>query len=583
MMNVLAQNPLVAECRKLRPFIYRDEPIEQPSTPAGHVRFLKGTIATRGARMGLCLTRLTALAEIAAAYLGYVVVIDEQGQAHDLVFNLIAQVPVATATMLSRRWFHMLDEIQVELEGAFATAELVHQMETWSWAEQTKTLKKDIKTAARCAARWSTLTIARTNHELAKPMQQQFVDVPQKQADREARIVSLKAAHTEAKAAGNTTLADLYGKQLRDARREQIVEYATAHARWNSQLGVIDGERARFAGAPEREVAVRKQLAAHLAAEPKAPVPPRLRYGEPFAKVEKSHAQADLSATVLTLGTDLLRHLRKERDSIVRVLQPNDRGPRAGRFPISVLGATPMSGSGKMVVFDEADAEWLSFFHFVADAPNFTDVPDHTSSDADAERQFEHSLKDVMREKLAYGATVKQLALGPDAAQRKVIFCEDLRAARLRNPPHPILDAYLARVPTTVCVVAALLHLAMGETGPISSTVMDEAIDVCNTLISEFERAVVPIAEMSVAEKTVLSVRDALRGYVDKQITVEAMQPFRIAIGTLCKKSGSIGLPKAQIRRAIHAMRDLGWVRIITDGLDQVIELNPFIFDPMHR
>jgi hypothetical protein len=580
----LPKQSIVVECRKRRTFIYRDVPVLQSSTPAGHVRFLKGTLAKRRSHMGLCLARLTVLAEIAAAYLGHVVVVDEKGQAHELVFNLIAQAPVTTVTTLTRRWAQMLDEIQVDLESEFAPMEVAHQVLTMSWAEQTKTLKTDLKTAAKRAARWATLTIARANHELAEPMPHQFLDVPEKQADKQTRIASLQVACTQAKAAGDIALVDLHGKQLHDARREKIVDYGTAHALWKSQLDVINSELARLAGAPEHEVAVREQLAAHLAAEPKAPVPPTLLYrGGPFAKVEKSHAQAEVPATVVTLGSNLLRGLRKERDSIVRVLQPNDRSPGAVRSPICVLGAMPMSGSDKVVAFDEADAEWLSIFHFVADAPNFANVSDHAPHDADAERHFEQSLKDVMREKLAYGATETQLTLAPDAAKKKVTFCEDVRAARMGTQFHPILDAYLARVPTTVCVLAALLYLAMGETGSISVAVMAEAIDLCNTLISEFERAVVPVAEMSTAEKAVLSVRRALYGYVDKQMRCGAAQPFRIAMGTLCNKSGSIGLPKAEIRRAAYAMQELNWVRIVPDGLDQVIEMNPYIFDPMHR
>jgi hypothetical protein len=579
----LPKQSIVVECRKRRTFIYRDVPVQQSSTPAGHVRFLKGTLAKRRSHMGLCLARRTVLAEIAAAYLCHVVVVDEKGQAHELVFNLIAQAPVTTVTTLTRRWFQLLDEIQVDIESEFAPMEIAHQVLTMSWAEKTTTLKTDLKSAAKRAARWATLMIVRANHELAEPMPEQFLDVPQKQADKQARIASLQVARTQPKTAGDMALADLHGKQLRDARREKIVDYATAHALWKSQLDVIISELARLAGAPEHEVAVREQLAAHLAAEPQAPVPPRLLYCVPFAKLEKLHAQAELPATVITLGSNLLSGLRKERESIVRVLLPNDRSPDAIRAPICVLGAMPMSGSDKVVAFDEADAEWLSFFHFVADAPNFANVSDHVPHDAKAEWHFEQSLKDVMREKLAYGATETQLTLAPDAAQKKVTFCENVRAARMGTQFHPILDAYLARVPTTVCVLAALLHLAMGETGPISVAVMDEAIDLCNTLISEFERAVVPVAEMSTAEKPVLSVRHALYGYVDKQMRCGAAQPFRVSMGTLFNKSGSIGLPKAEIRRAAYAMQELNWVRIVPDGLDQVIEMNPYIFDPMHR
>nr|WP_223964171.1 DUF3987 domain-containing protein [Burkholderia diffusa] len=580
----LPQRRVVVECRKRRTFIHREALVERSTTPTSHVRYFKDVLAKRRTHMGPCPAQFTALAEIAAAYLGYVVVVDEKGLEHELVFNLIAQAPVMTVTTLTRRWAQMLDEIQVGLESEFVPKEVAHQVLTMSWAEQTRTLKADLKTAAKRAARWATLTIDRANRELSEPTPSQFLDVPQKEADKQARIAALDVARTQAKAADDTARADFYGKQLRDARREQIVDYTTAHAHWKSQLDAIDRELARLAGAPEREVAVREQLAAHFAAEPKAPVAPTLLYrGVPFAKIEKSRARAEVPATVVTLGSNLLRELRKERDSIVQVLQPDDRTAGAARSPICVLGAMPMSGSDRMVSFDETDAEWLSYFNFVADEPNLANEADHAPDDADAEQQFEQSLMDVMREKLANSAAKTKLTLSPDAAQKKAIFCEHVRAARMDIRYHPILDAYLARVPITLCVLAALLHLAMGETGPISMAVMSEAIGLCNMLISEFERAVVPAPEMSAEEKARSRVRDALSGYVEKQIRSGAAQPFRIAMRTFCKESGSIGLPKAAIRRTAYAMQELDWVRIVPDGLDQVIEMNPYIFGPMHR
>lgn len=585
MMNEnLPQRRIAVECRKRRTVIRREVPAEQSATPTGHVRHLTGVIANRRSGMGQRLAQLTTLADIATTYLGHTVVVDEKAQVHELVFNLIVQAPVTTVTTLTRRWTRMLGEVQAELDREFYLKESAHKALVLSRAEQTKALKADLKTAAGRAARWTTLSIARANHELAEPMSHQFLDVPQKEADKQARIAALKVARAQAKAAGSTALADLYGKQLRDARREQIVDYATAHACWKSQLDAIDSELARLAGAPAREAAVREQLAAHFAAEPKAPVPPTLLYrGVPFAKIEKSHAQAEVPATVVTLGSNLLRDLRKERDSIIRVFQPDGRSAGAVRSPICVLGAMPMSGSDKVIAFDETDAEWLPYFHFAADTQNLAKVSDHTPSDADPEHQFELSLMDVMREKLANSATKTKLTLAPDAAQRKAIFCEDVRAERMAVRYHPILDAYLARVPITLCVLAALLHLAMGKTGPISMAVMSEAIGLCNVLISEFDRAVVPAPEMSAAEKAISSVRHALSGYVDKQIRSGAAQPFRIAMRTLCKESGSTGLPKAEIRRAIYAMQELNWVRIVPDGLDEVIELSLYIFGPMHR
>jgi len=87
-----------------------------------------------------------------------------------------------------------------------------------------------------------------------------------------------------------------------------------------------------------------------------------------------------------------------------------------------------------------------------------------------------------------------------------------------------------------------------------------------------------PTPEAPAEHADAWTVRYAVQSYVDKNVQCNQLCPLTIALSMLYAKSGSIGLTKARIRRAVEFMHRVGWVHLRRDGLDHLVDINPHHF-----
>jgi len=519
---------------------------------------------------------MTALTYVATVFQGHAVVIDAKRRKIAPALCGILLTSPTICNQVSQRVARPHAEVEAEMGRENIAKTARHKALCFSHIEQRKTLEANLTLAAEQAVRRSVLLAQRAAHDLNEPQKQNFRDVAQKEAEKLARIGLLKQARVQAKAAGDIALADMYSKQLRVARREEVLDYDTAHQRWQSQRDLIESEIARLDGAAEREDALRRSLADHILSEPEAPVAPKLVYlNVPVSAIIKSHSQS-LSAAAIFSGGSAFKSLRKQREGIVELLA-------TARRPISVFCTAPLAEVTRDVkALGVEDALWMSMFHVVTDTVEPVVIGGNELDPIDLSEIDDHVKKDI-REKFADNFATAEITLSPEAEMLKANTCENLRALCVTQALHPIFEAYLSRLPVTLCAIAGLLYLAARKTGPLSVDVMQDAIVICEWLADEFERAVVPAPELPEGERLAWTLRRAMYGLVDKHMQVGATHPFRVALSTLCNKSGSIGLARAQVRRGVYVMSDLGWVRITPDGLDQAIDMDPYVFGPLHR
>jgi Protein of unknown function (DUF3987) len=521
---------------------------------------------------------MAALTYVAMVFQGHAVVIDKKRRKIAPAFHGILLASPTMCNQVSQHLSGPHAEVEVEMGCEYVAEAARYKALGFSRMAQRKALQADLKLAADEAVRRSVLLARHIEHDLNEPQKQDFFDVTRKEAAKLARIALLKQVRAQARSAGDIALVKMYDKQLPAARREEVLNHATAHDRWQSQRNLIVSEIGRLDGAAEREEALRRALADHIANQPKAPVVPKLVYmNTPVSSIMKSHSQS-LSAAAIFSGSSALKSLRKQREGIVELLA-------TARRPISVFCAAPFAEVTRdLKALGVEDAMWMSMFHVVTDArePEPVFLSDDEPEPVQMSELDDWVKKDI-RKKFSSNFEISEITLSREAEMLKANTCEKLRALCVNQALNPIFEAYLSRMPITLSAIAGLLYLVARKTGPLPVDVMQDAIVICEWLADEFERAVVPAPEMPPEVGHAWTLRHALYGCVDKKQQLGEPTPFVIALSTLCNKSASIGLSKAQIRRAVSVMRDLGWVRIQADGLDQMIEMDPHLFSQMNR
>ncbi|CAN0617961.1 conserved protein of unknown function [Burkholderia multivorans] len=522
---------------------------------------------------------IVALVKIAVASQGAAYVRDERNRKIALKFNVVLLAPTTTGNEIAQYVASPLAEIEGELASQHTRKAAAYQVACLAALEQRKTLEAELKVAATNAARFSVLLMHHAGHAEKEPHVADFLDAADKFATRDKRIDDLANARAQAKADGNSDLAKVLGAQLKTVRREEVLDFDTAYARWQVRSDSLTVELAQLDGAFEREAHVRLELAELVANAPKKPIVPKLVYrNTPLPAVIKVLGQSQSATSLIITGDATLKTMRKQGDYLIDLL---DSCPTIGTVgaATSLFGTTaPTAAIRDSKLFTADDAAWLSLIHFVRDSPQQDSPFDGQPFDADALPKFDDMLKVILRQSHDDGFSMQEINLSSDAAKLKLSACEALRALRANRALHPILDAYLARMSITMIVIAALLYLARGEAGLLSVATMQDAIAICQWLAEEFEHAVVPAPEPPPALANAWTLRNALYHHVGKTLQTGREHPFRIAMSTLCGKSSSIGLTKPQIRNAAHEMVRQGWANIKPDGLDLVIDLNPAIF-----
>ena len=528
---------------------------------------------SRPAAAAFVLFQLSASSKTAAG------VCDEHGRKVALAFNVVLVAPAAAGTHATEHLGGLLPEVEGELALRHTQKMAAFQALTLSQAKQREALESELKLAAADAARLTVLEMQLAACEAKEPLEEEFRDVDEQRAALDARLIVLEQARANAKADGDLELAKQLGTQLQSARREAVVDFATAKARWQVKYDALAAEVARLGSAFDREAHVRLELEAHLASKPTQPVLQKLVLDNPsMSALMKAAGQAQSAVTIIFAGDTVLKSMRKQRATLAEVLgHRSTMGPLASA--VSLFGTiTPNMAGREMKSFDVDDAAWLSAINFVRDQDHPALMHGAQSDCLGVLAEFDDAQKTMLRQSHVADFRPQQIALSPEAMMLKAKTCEELRAMRVQRSFHPNFDAYLARMPITFLVVAGLLYVGRGEVGPLSVETMQNAIDICRWLADEFEVAVIPAPEPPPEQAHAWTLRHALQGHVDKARSNGAEHPLRILLSTLVGKSRVIGLTRAQTRNAAFAMTHQGWASIKPDGLDHVIDLSPMVF-----
>jgi len=210
-----------------------------------------GTVIT-AQRYEFCMSRSTAalavLVKIASASQGAAYILDETQRKIPLALNGVMLAPTATYSQFAQRLFRFHAEIEGEVASLHTEKAAAYQLARLSHKVQRQTLKAELKLATAGAAQFELLRIQLASHKATEPQSQDFLEVEEKNAALQVHIAKLEQSRSQAKADGDLELAKTYSKQLKVALGEDVLDSATAHARWQSRYDLRVDEVARLEG-----------------------------------------------------------------------------------------------------------------------------------------------------------------------------------------------------------------------------------------------------------------------------------------------------------------------------------------------
>lgn len=563
--------------------------------PAVHVSLsvLNDVVRAQCARHGInsAVSKAFLLVKLCIAAQGAAYVVDDQNRRIPLTFNLLAQVPWATGTALMQELAGLLTQIEIAT-AAPTNMRLMHFLANRETrAEALSQTKMSIKVAIAKAARRKALKAQLDTLDAQKPKEDDYEDFPSKLLSWEKQVAELEIAYEQANAEGDTVQAKALSKEQREKRTSPPQSYETAFERWRIKHAPIAAQYALLDGADAELCRLNAELADLLAAKAseREPAVPKLLYRNTPIPAWLKALESGWPVGMAVYEADLLpRMLFKHAAAVAGACDAGIVSLRApGRVQPGFVGtATPGSIASEAKALGPSAAV-LALLHIVSDSPQAASGQVEPPADPACLAWFDqHIVEMAVTNVLAMmqdDFTPAEITLSGEAAEMLLSEREVLHAHRTGDALHPMYDAYLARMPQSLCQVAGLLHQGRNEHGPLTAETMRVAIETCLALTDEFKRAAVPAPEIPESVRLAWALRYALYGYVDQQMQAGAKQPFHIALSTLCNKSASVGMSRAQIRRAAFAMRDLGWVSIEPNGLDQMIKMDPHCFGEMHR
>lgn len=573
--------------------IIQSSPISPVQPESTYLSVLEDVARAQCARHGInsAVSKAFLLVKLCIAVQGAKYVVDDQNRRIPLVFNLLTQVPWATGTAMMQELAGLLTQIEIAT-AAPTNARCMHFLADREMrVEALRLIRMSIKGATANAARCKALSAQLDSLDAQKPKEDDYEDFPSKLLSWERQVAELEIAYGQAKAEGDTVLVKALSKELCEKRANPPQSYETAFERWRVKRAPIAAQYALLDGADTEPGRLNAELAELLAA--------KAREREP-AVVKLLYRNTPIPALLKALGRSwpvgmavydpdvLPRMLVKHASAVADACDAGIVCLHApGRVQPGFVGAaTPGSIVRDVKALGQSSAT-LALLHVVSDSPEMASGEVEPPADPAYQAWFDrHIVEMAVANVLAMmqdDFVPAEITLSDEAAEMLVRARGELHARRTGDALHPMHDAYLARMPQSLCQVAGLLHQGRKGRGPLTAETMRIAIEMCLTLAGEFKRAAVPEPEMPESERLAWMLRRALYGHVDKQMQVGAAKPFRIALSTLCNKASSIGLSRAQVRRAAFAMQDLGWVCIVPDGLDQVVEMDQHLFGKMHR
>jgi hypothetical protein len=573
--------------------IIQSSPISPVQSESAYLSVLDDVVRAQCARHGInsAVSKAFLLVKLCIAAQGAAYVVDDQNRHIPLAFNLLTQVPWATGTALMQELAGLLTQIEIATAAPTNTRFMHCLANREMRAEALREMKMSIKVTTAKAARSKALAAQLDSLDAQKPQEDDYEDFPSKLLSWEKQVAELEIVYEQAKTEDDTVLAKALSKEHREKRANPPQSYETAFERWRIKHAPIAAQYALLDGADAELCRLNAELTELLAAKARErePAVVKLLYrNTPIPALVKALVSGWPVGMAVYDADVLPRMLVKHAAAVAGAC---DAGIASLGVPSLVQpGFVGTATPGSIVREVKAlgvSAATLALLHIVSDSPEIASGQIEPPADPACLAWFNrHIVKMGVAKVLAMmqdNFVPAEITLSGEAAEMLASERGELHAHRTGSALHPMHDAYLARMPQSLCQVAGLLYQGRKESGSLGAETMRIAIGMCFALAGEFERAAVPAPEIPESVRLAWMLRHALYGHVDQQMQAGAAKPFRIALSTLCNKTGSIGLSRAQVRRAAFAMQDLRWVSIVPDGLDQVIEMDPHLFGKMHR
>ena len=460
-------------------------------------------------------------------------------------------------------------------------------------AEQRKQIEVAIKAAACKMVRLQARLAQRRELEAREPKEANYPDHLTEMIAWNQRLSDLQISIDQAQLDGDagTTTA------LRMARKALLAtppsSFEVDYRRWGLKYAAVESQIVLLQGADEEVahlVAQKQALLAEDASTVEPALPRVLYWNKSIPEVRKTILSGWPAAIAMYAGEAVVKTLAKHRTALADVCGGRLLSAHPlGRVLLNVIGTTTPAAFIRDInaIGAEGAAALGATFVIAADTHAAESGPAPKPSDPDCLGTFDNRLKELMMENvramLGEGFEPQRITVSPEAASLAAAKHDELHATRIGNALHPALDAFLMRARVTFYVIAGLLYLWRRETGLLSLSTMEDAIDVGDYMIEQFELTVAMAREVPAEEIDAEALVHALCGYVGQQMEKGKATPFEIKLSTLHSKAKDFGLTRARVSGALKLLVASRWIMARQDGLDTVFDLDPHRFSSMNR
>lgn len=526
-------------------------------------------------------------------------VVDECGADIPLAFNPLFVAPSGAGQMAVQALADQL--VRIETEVAPCAIEQLARSEACAQlrVEHCKQIEAAIKGAARKKVRLQALLAQRREFEACEPQEAHYPEHLSEMVAWNQRLSDFEFSIDQAELESDAETA----RALRTARKALLAKppssFEADHRRWELKRAAVDAQILLLQGADEEVTHLVEQKQSLLAEDAAAikPVMPQLfHWNKGVAEVRKTVASGWPAAVAMYAGEAVVRTLAKHRMALADACGGHLRTVHPpGRVLLNVVATTTPAAflRDMKAIGAEGAAALGAMFVIAADTQHFDLV--NKRPPADCLAAFDDRLRAMVIENV--GAMLRgdfqpqRITVSAEAASWLDVRHSALHAQRMGGELPPALDAFLTRARTMYYVIAGLLHVWRREPGPLSCSTMQDAIDVGDYLIENFERTVMMAREVPAHEIDGTTLARALCGHVDKQLEKAKVagkdkpkpNAFEIRLSTVHSRAKSFGLTRARVDVALKVLLAWGWIRARQDGLDTVFDLDQRYFAPGNR
>ncbi|KGE09810.1 hypothetical protein LA03_14005 [Burkholderia gladioli] len=514
---------------------------------------------------------------------GAACVLDGVGRRISLKINMLLLAPLASGQVLVQFLTDVVRAVEIGVAAEVVQRHAQYKASAATRVQMREQLELAIRKKVVEKVRLDALTAFVDKLLADKPQEADFVDFEQKLIDRNQRIADLELAIEQARIDGHADAVKLHRQELKRLRAAEPASYETAMRNWERKYEPAVRQCDEF-GDVSGELAALNDSLAELNLREQAelePVEPSLVYANiPIPAMCKSVGTGWPVAIGLLSGPTVLKALCRHMTPFVDMTGGRMLSKYAGGSVVTSFFATiPQDVFERDFKALGQDAAAVSGAFLVSSDAN---VEGFDGAMTPTESMSLPAIKEAIV-KMAVDRTIAMMgarfqpteySLSAEALSVLAEIDETIHRVRHGGPIHPAQDALLVNMPQTICAVAGLLHAWNPNGAELQADAVDRASSICSYFDVVFGAAVVPPPE-ELAWAQMLRV--VLCRIVAKKVSRQDKNAHVMAISTLLNKASSIGMTRAQIRRAIDFMLREGWAILQdheTDDFDEILVLD---------